>query len=386
MARSLVGIAQLESTVAVPAALRGEYSDERWLSFRLNSVRGLAAYHVLSAMRSSRAALVEHLVGTAASERYGLGRFKPVATGDVVGKLQRLAAAGPPEVHLVDCDVPDWLSDDEQWKAACDGERGRYLAMDEAAGQLSAAREAGKAALLADLAHGHERVLAFDRHPATLEQLRGELAHVGVEVVVATGTSTAERRRVEALFERTSSRRAIALCSEAMNEGLNLQGASAVVHLDLPTTLRVAEQRIGRVDRMDSPHDAIEACWPKDGPAFATRADELFAQRAAESEQLLGSNLRIPVLVTGGDIVDVEERIAEAEAPGAESWDGIRDALEPVRSLVGGERALVAPRLYDELRQVARSRVVSVVEAATPWAFLAVAATVNGPPRWLFWA
>ena len=35
-----------------------------------------------------------------------------------------------------------------------------------------------------------------------------------------------------------------------MNEGVNLQGASAIVHLDLPTTLRVAEQR---VDRMDSP-------------------------------------------------------------------------------------------------------------------------------------
>jgi len=30
------------------------------------------------------------------------------------------------------------------------------------------------------------------------------------------------------------------------------------VHLDLPTTLRVVEQRVGRVDRMNSLHDVIE--------------------------------------------------------------------------------------------------------------------------------
>ena len=79
-----------------------------------------------------------------------------------------------------------------------------------------------------------------------------------------------------------------------MNEGLNLQGASCIVHLDLPTTLRVAEQRVGRVDRMDSPHAEIEAWWPQDGPAFADRAYEKLIRRARESEDLLGSNLTLP--------------------------------------------------------------------------------------------
>ena len=76
-----------------------------------------------------------------------------------------------------------------------------------------------------------------------------------------------------------------------MNDGLNLQGASAIVHLHLPTTLRVAQQRVGRVDRMDSRYDTIEAWWPGDGEAFATRANQLLAERAAESNSLLGSNL-----------------------------------------------------------------------------------------------
>jgi hypothetical protein len=185
------------------------------------------------------------------------------------------------------------------------------------------------------------------------------------------------------------------LCSDALNEGLNLQGASAIVHLDLPTTLRVAEQRIGRVDRMDSPYDSIEAWWPRDGRSFATRANELLAQRVAESAQLLGSNLPVPdlrALVDRddhhdplGDVVDVDERIAESEVPGAEGWDGIRDALDPVRQLVTGASPLVPADVYevartDELRAGTR---VSLVGSSTAWAFLAVAAGAHGAPRWM---
>jgi hypothetical protein len=174
-----------------------------------------------------------------------------------------------------------------------------------------------------------------------------------------------------------------------MSEGLNLQGASAVVHLDLPTTLRVAEQRVGRVDRMDSPHDAVEVCWPADGKAFATRANELLVQRAAENERLLGSNLHIPDL-TGTDsnahLVDVKERIEEAEAAASEPWDGIRDAFEPVRLLVSGRHPLLAPDQYNRLREGAHRVLarVSPLLSTRPWAFLAVAGNADGAPRWMF--
>lgn len=57
--------------------------------------------------------------------------------------------------------------------------------------------------------------------------------------------------------EPFSSERIFALCSDAMHEGINLQGASVIVHFDMPTTLRIAEQRVGRVDRMDSPYERI---------------------------------------------------------------------------------------------------------------------------------
>jgi hypothetical protein len=382
----LDGVSQLETTIEVPAGLRHEYSDQRWLEFRLGSCHGLAGHHVLGAMRSSRAALVEHLAGTdAASERFSIAPgFKAQSTGNVIGRLNQRALDGPPAVKL-DCDVPEWLIDPDQWRERCDSERVRYQLILEHAHQLSAAREQRKAEVLIELSTRHDRVLAFDHHLITLAQLEPLIVRSGTDVVVATGADVKSRKRVEKLFALTSTATAIALCSDAMNEGLNLQGASAIVHLDLPTTLRVAEQRVGRVDRMDSPHDRIEAWWPRDGPAFATRANELLTERAAESRALLGSNLPIPHLGSDDPVVDVDAHIGQSLTVEAETWDGIRDALDPIRSLVAGPNALIAPATYNTYRTTTHRVVsrVSPVSSDTPWVFFAVAGTAHGAPRWL---
>jgi hypothetical protein len=387
LALSLTGVARLRGRIAVPNALRHEYTDQRWLDNRLASTKGLAVHSVLGAMRSSKAALMEHLIGTvaAASDADVADTFKPKPTGDVIGDLHPLAEAGPPEIEL-DCIVPEWLTDPVEWRRRCDDERRVYESIAALARQLSLAREQAKVDLLAGLQRDHERVLAFDHHLITLTVLEPMLRRLGVRVVVATGSTPTTRREVERLFAPTSTETAVALCSDAMNEGLNLQGASAIVHLDLPTTLRVAEQRVGRVDRMDTPHDVIDAFWPKDGPEFATRANELLVRRASESESLLGSNLTVPDLTGSIDpIVDVSTQIEELERPDAELWDGIRDAFEPVRQLVGGDLSLISRAVYDEYRgrtERIASR-VSPVRSASPWAFFAVSGSAHGAPRWI---
>lgn len=229
-------------------------------------------------------------------------------------------------------------------------------------------------------------MLAFDRHPITLAAVHAQLQDPLAEALVATGERPGTRQRVEKLFARDSRERAIALCSDALNEGLNLQGAAAVIHLDLPTTLRVAEQRVGRVDRMDSPHHRITVWWPQDGKAFATRAIELLLARRQASESLLGSNLPIPAFADREEtnVVQLDEHIRNVDRSDL-TWDGVRDALDPVRHLVHGEDTLVSGDTYDEHRHT-RQRViarVAPVAADTPWAFLALAGTQHGAPRWL---
>lgn len=386
-ASQLHGIALLGRQLAVPPTLINEYSDDRWLELRLNAARGLAIHHVLGAMRSSRAALIEHVAGTAtAMERTGISAtFKPQPTGDMVGHIETLRSEGPPKVDLT-CRVPEWLTDEGAWAAACFRERDLYLEMLEAASELSYARERRKASLLGELSVEHPRLIAFDRHPITLEAINTLISPaVTANVIVATG-SNQRRKDVERALARGSNVATIALCSDALNEGINLQGASAIVHLDLPTTLRVAEQRVGRVDRMDSPHDAIQAWWPDDGKAFATRANELLAARAGESAALLGANLQVPTFAAEPEtVIPVEAHVADFSRSGTEVWDGIQDALDPIRRLIQGPDALITDAEYRTHRtstQRVLSR-VSPVQSTEPWAFFAVAGTSTGAPRWI---
>lgn len=386
-AAELRGIVQLGRRLCVPDAFRGEVTDQQWLETRLKAARGLARHQVLAAMRSSRAALVEHVAGTAVALRtYRLpGTAKTQPTGDLRGSVTRLAQEGLPVVELA-CPLPEWLTDEVAWRAACAEEAGIYQRILDSSAKISDARECAKADQLERLAAEHRLVLAFDRHPITLAAIRHQMQRPEVDVLIATGATAKSRRRVEHLFARDSQAHAIALCSDAMNEGLNLQGAAALVHLDLPTTLRVAEQRVGRVDRMDSPHDSITVWWPDDGKAFATREIELLLDRREASERLLGSNLPMPAFTRRQEdtVVSVQQHISNLDRPDL-VWDGIRDALDPVRRLVAGEDALISMDVYDEHRQT-RQRVmarVAPVAASAPWAFLALAGPQHGAPRWL---
>jgi len=383
----LSGIALLGTQIAVPPALANEYTEDRWLEIRLASAGGLANHHVVTAMRSSKAALIEHVAGTEeAARRCSIpSAFKPQPTGKMLESIARLAHQGPPKM-LLTCEVPRWLTDVDEWRAACEQEAQRYRTILNAAEQLSTAREQAKADLITQLSRKHSRVIAFDHHLITLSAIQPLIDKGGAPVIVATGASNKNRKEVERVFAPDSHVNGIALCSDAMNEGLNLQGASALVHFDVPTTLRVAEQRVGRVDRMDSRHDAIEVYWPRDGISFATRANELLAVRTHESSSLLGSNLNVPNLAADrDDVVAIEQHITTLEATRNEAWDGIRDALDPVRRLVEGPNSLFSRRVYEEHRTTTHRVLarVSPVRSTTPWAFLAVTGVGHGAPRWI---
>lgn len=385
-----LGIAQLEEYIAVPRAYRSFYTDEQWLQARLRSIKGLAQHHVAEALRSSRAALVEHISGTkAAAEHFGLNaRFKPSDTGNVVQKLHNAIERGVPTINLDDCVPPEWMTVNELWTEACEKEIDFYEQILGLARDLSSSREDAKTELLLDLRKHHERILVFEHHPITLAVIESLLNRTELgDTKIFTASSPSQKKSVIRAFAPDASGRAIALCSDAMNEGLNLQGASCVVHLDLPTTLRVAEQRVGRVDRMDSPYSVIEVWWPNDGPSFATRAYERLLQRSRESAFLLGSNLLIPDLSEPDTslIVPVDSWIKELDTMVPEPWDGIRDALDPVRQLVTGSNPIIPNDIYNQWRD-SKHRVLSRVAPVTSsrsWAFFTIAAASHGAPRWI---
>ena len=395
LAGRLRGLVNLQSRIELPEAYRKEgWSEERYIEGRLRAAAALAAHQVMANLRSSRAALTEHVFGTAeAARRFHLEDVKPEATGNLAGTLEELAGR-PPEIRL-SAEVPAWLAEPATHRAACAEEIAVYAEIARLGELVSDARIEAKTDRLVELSGRHDLLIAFDSRLITLAEMRRRLlaAAPELEVIVATGARPAERRRINRLFRLGSTARGVvALCSDAMSEGINLQQASAVVQLDLPSVVRIAEQRVGRVDRMDSPHDRIEVWWPRDSREFALRTDEKFVERHQTVEMLLGSNMPLPEELVGdsdpGEAITAEqmiERLDRLEAEGR-SWDGLRDAFGPVRDLVSGPDAVIDAKLLEEARDTAGSvrAAVSLVPSARPWGFFAVAAPGHGPPKWIF--
>lgn len=399
-ASRLRGLSRLQGTLELTEPLRREgLTEDAYLTGRLRGAAALAGHEIAASMRSSQARLLEHLCGTAQvfRERADLRLAGVTVKPGVYQHLEE--SAGHPPLSRLSVELPVWLRDPEAHRAACEEERAIYQEIERLARRMTDTRERAKAALLQRLVREHRLVLAFDGYLITLADLRLRLEQPkgtpgAPEILVATGQSESARRKLYERFRPESSAEGIiALCSDALAEGVNLQAASVVVMLDMPSVIRIAEQRIGRVDRMNSPHDEIEAYWPVDPPPFAVRASERLAERHRFVTAHLGSNLQLPAAL-GGEAPDAIIRYEDYVDELAKNTDGqagadeLQDTFAPVRALVEGDRAIVPAAIYDQLRG-SRARVissVSVVHSDFAFAFAAIAGTEWGAPRWVYLA
>lgn len=242
--KKLTGIALITKPIEMPETLRREGWDEaKYVEARLLGVKKLAGYLVMSALRSSKAALLEHLVGTqTALAEMGLRpNAKKQSTGDQIGALRKRAGRAPGS--LLSIEVPPWITDDEAHREMCAKELEIYDRILKLVRRLSIERETIKAQQILALLEYHELVVAFDSRPITLAYIGSCLSDKleGGQIILATGESPDGKKRVRrALAPGSQSKRIVALCSDAMSEGVNLQQASAVVHLDMPSVVRIA--------------------------------------------------------------------------------------------------------------------------------------------------
>ncbi len=401
LAFRLKGLIQFQREIRKPHRYPG--SDADYVRHRLHVAQALAMYRIMAALRSSRAALVEHLRGTAeACRRFGIAPFKAEDTGNEIGRLKALAGQVP-SCAFADA-LPEWLREEKAHRRAVEEEIAILQEIEARVMQMTDARERARLELLLRLREeGHTHLLAFDSRLISLAWMRDRLrkAAPDAEVLLATGDAESDRRRLERHFApgaEAAGRAAIALCSDAVSEGVNLQQASALVLLDLPSVIRIAEQRIGRIDRLNSPHARVHIYWPKDAPEFALARDRNFVRRHLDVGALLGANIEVPDEIMGELLAEEEEvpdsaqAMMEAVERGEVArWDGLVDALEPVRRLVEGEDAIVSPKVWRDMRRIqGEERLFAVVEAARPWAFFAVAGVrpegegQGGAPQWIW--
>ncbi|HEY5061254.1 MAG TPA: DEAD/DEAH box helicase, partial [Gemmatimonadaceae bacterium] len=171
-------------------------------------------------------------------------------------------------------------------------------------------------------AHLGERVIAFCHYAETVNALRSRLAmDAGVAALTAHGariaggrvtrdyvlqqfTTRRERSRTERAVERID----LLLTTDLLSEGLNLQEASVIVHLDLPWNPARLDQRVGRALRLGSRHQAVTV-YAIAPPAAAERLIQIerrlreklsTAQRTVGvANRILPSSLALPFAERG---------------------------------------------------------------------------------------
>ena len=392
LAGDLHAVSHFEKDLRLPDRLRKQgWTEQQYLDQRLGSAKSLATYAVMSSLRSSRAALLEHIVGTkGACKKFGIKANKS-STGDMIARVYKLREKLPKN-HLKDCKLPGWLTIESEHLDACENDLGVYRKIKKLTLEMSSARDDSKADLLIKLHDRKNHVLAFDSRPISLMLMQKVIRErqPDIQVLLAFGDVKSDRLKLMERFSLESEESGvIGLCSDSLSEGVNLQKGKTVVHLDMPSVIRIAEQRVGRVDRIDSPYDTIDAWWPDDAEEFRISSDDRFVERYETVESLLGSNMPLPAEKTEGSRsrqnFSTEQLIEEFEREAPEQWDGINDAFYPVRGLVEGEKALISAAVYKSY-QFEKYKVlcrVSLVKSRTPWAFFCMATGAYGAPRWL---
>lgn len=391
----LKGIQYLQK-LQIPSYIRNAEEKKAYIRQRFKSASALSAYMVRAALRSSDCALYEYLYGTtAACKKYEIKSIKN-PSGDMVRKIKKHAEQLPVKYVTDDLlfDEHKWLYNETEYKGACSKEIKTYNTIGALISQLSSQREKQKANTLINCIKQFKKVLAFDGTIISLhyfKKILDEQLQYG-QIIVATGQNKSSRNQVMEHFALGSNddESIIALCSDAMSEGINLQGAKAMVLLDMPSVLRIIEQRIGRLERMDCVHNEVHVFWPGDSDIFSLNGDKRMIDILLVTGNLIGNNVEIPKAIydrhlsTNIDALSYISAYNEFVASESE-WEGVKDSTQYLYDLIEGKNALIDNKLYHEFKDVDATikTAVSFVESELQWSFFAFRGSPKRSPKWL---
>jgi superfamily II DNA or RNA helicase len=223
-------------------------------------------------------------------------------------------------------------------------------------------------------------VIAFSQFASTVRALHRALSDLaGVASLTATGGRIASgpiaRQQLIAQFAPRAHERPpppshehiqLLLTTDLLSEGVNLQDAGRLVHLDLPWTDATRAQRVGRIARMGSPHRTVDVFTmaPPPGIEATLRIRATLERKARLARTLVGADT-----VTTNKTAPAE-LAAESAADLATRLD---TQLRSWRDLPPDDRANVAPR-----RRTSARHARACATDRTPVEVAAVHAAQNG--------
>ncbi len=173
--------------------------------------------------------------------------------------------------------------------------------------QMPSAADASRAQALRDIVakHPDQPVVAFTQFAETVRAVSralGDIAGVGAMTGSRAWIASGPITRSEALAQFAPAaqgkppppahqRIRLLLATDLLAEGVNLQDAGVVVHLDLPWTETVRQQRVGRCVRVGSPHAhvAVYQLKPHSGAAHVLQLLRRLRRKARIAARLVGA-------------------------------------------------------------------------------------------------
>jgi len=215
--------------------------------------------------------------------------------------------------------------------------------------------------------HPNERVIAFCQYTETVNALRRHLARdPGVAGLTARGARVAggritradvlaqfSPRRIEPL-EKEAERIGLLLTTDLLSEGLNLQEASVIVHLDLPWNPARLDQRVGRALRLGSRHSVVTvyAIAPPTSAERMLRLEARLRDKLSVAQRTIGVAGRIlpSMLVSSTESRGLAEQLGAVNGelqrwlgtdPGGRTFTGGDVVIAAVASEMRGLLALI---------------------------------------------
>ena len=388
---SIKGISRLRELRLSKFDIEINRTETSYLNGRIRGSAALAKWHLWDRLNSSPIALLEHIHGTEfIHEMYDLKTGKSRSKG----VLNTTSNSDIPFWNLseelkISNATPKWLFDEDEFERVKDFECKLYKQISEKVQLLSERRMESKLNIIFKHYEKGKKVLVFDHCIVSLHYVKKILDERQYEVDLFIGSSGEKKKRVKIAEEKfglnSDEVPRIALLSDSMSEGINLQGSSVLIHFTSPTTVRNAEQRAGRVDRMNSIFDEIEIFYPQRDNISEMMKNHL-AERCKLVGDVIGSNLKLP----GEDIEEVSLKELElnhkeiTEIMGT-NRDGLFDAFHNVRELIGPNN-LISDQDYEFMR-TSKAKVLSyigLVRSEKPWCFFVIQTNKNWAPQWVF--
>jgi len=222
--------------------------------------------------------------------------------------------------------------------------------------------DAERARILREIRRSHPKakIVAFSQYAETVSMLFGHLAGIGrVAALSARGGLVAggklPRDEVLSRFAPHASGvepppRAeqidLLLTTDLLSEGVNLQDAQVVVHLDIPWTAARMEQRVGRVARMGSWNEVVHVYLlrPPASAADVINGESIVRRKWRDATRAVGSSMGVPFPMH----VDAETEGSDLESiPGKterlrrllESWRGEKPVSQSADTATASVRA-----------------------------------------------